>query len=140
MIRNIGKTLAPVAAGLAMALAVVACGGHGSPSAAHSSDAARVQAVASSSQGVAAKQDAAKAAEKCQPKGTSTSAWEVQLATSHTAREAFYGCEHMTPAQKQAAGTCTVSAARQAIALPAGTARSDRETVFFTALGKCVPA
>lgn len=138
------STVRRVLLAVVVGLVVLTGCAHGGSAAAHASDKAKAQAVASSTQGQAAKKDATQAVQRCQPKGTSTSSWEVALATpgpsGHAAREAFYTCEHMTPAQKQAAGTCTVNAVKDAAALPPGTSKADRETKFFTGLNACVPA
>ena len=129
---SVRTAVTPLAIGVLAALAVAGCNSGSGP---HAAAKARASAMATSSQARAAKQAAEKAAAKCQPKGVSVSAWEYQLAASHTARVRFYECEQIPPAARQAAGVCVVNAAKAAIG--AQGARQARETRFITALSGC---
>lgn len=126
------KTALPLLAVTAAGFIVLAgCG----PS--HSgTDKAKASALATSSQGQAAKKDARELAARCQPKGTSTSAWESELLLRKSAREALYDCEKIPPASRQAAGTCVISAAKTAVS--GSGPKAARETQFIVSLGTCL--
>jgi hypothetical protein len=123
-------TALPLGAGL---LAAVACGpSSGSPAAAPG----EFSAAATSAQVKAAAADAQALIGKCQPKGTSVTAWEVDWAL-HPSKTvtSFTACEDVPAAQRQPLLICVVGAAKAASAAPG--ARAAKEAAFINTAAAC---
>jgi outer membrane murein-binding lipoprotein Lpp len=116
-------------AAVAAVLAVAGCGGQ------HHA-AAKASALATSSQGQAAKADLKKDAAQCQPKGTTQMAWLAGLLAHQRTRDALYNCAGVSKAQRPAAGKCVVAAAEKAVSAK-GT-KAARETTGINDLNGCV--
>ncbi len=116
----------------AAVLALTGCGG----SSGHSADKAKASALATSSQGQAAKADLKKDAAQCQPKGTTSLAWLTELLSHQSTRDALYTCAGVSKAQRPATGRCVVSAAEKA--LSAGGDKAAKETAGINDLNGCV--
>lgn len=117
-----------------LAAAVIAVAGCGSSHGA--ADKAKASALATSSQGQAAKHDLKKDAAQCQPKGTTQMAWLDSLLAHQSTRNALYNCAGVSKAQRPAAGKCVVAAAEKAVSVK-GT-KAARETAGINDLNGCV--
>lgn len=126
-------TAVPVAA---LAIGIAACGPNSGYSSGDSVPSIFTPGPSYTAQASAAVSDAAQAAQKCQPKGTTTQDWEVSLLLHSSARQAFYTCEKIPKADDDAVAACALTAAENAHKA-AGTSAS-KETGFLNAMAACV--
>lgn len=115
--------------------AAVACG----PS--HGSGAASVPSVftaaPTATQVKAAESDGQKLLAKCQPKGDTTTAWEVAFVFHpKTTTTALEDCENIPAEQRQGLAICVAGAAKAAYASSA--AKADKEASFLNVAAACV--
>lgn len=125
---NIRKALIYALIGLAIAAGATACG--------KSHPGAHASAMATSSQGQALKGDLRKDAAQCQPAGTTSLAWLVQLLSHKSARTALYNCAGVAPSERSKTGSCVVQAAEKAVS--SGGSKATRETAGINDLNGCV--
>jgi hypothetical protein len=119
-----------------LALGLAACGGHNSPGASVPSiftpgpTSTQVKAAESAGQQLLA---------KCQPKGDTTTAWEVAFVFHpKTTATALENCENVPPAKRQALAVCVLGAAKTIYKSGAG--KADKEAAFLDGTAVCVKA
>jgi hypothetical protein len=127
---NIRKALVYALIALAVAAGAAACGKS------HPAGGARASALATSSQGQAVRSDLKKDAAQCQPRGTTSLAWLVQLLSRKSARDALYGCAGVAKSERPKTGRCVVQAAERAVST--GGSAAVRETNGINELNGCV--
>jgi hypothetical protein len=120
--------------GAAVLAAAVACGssnGSADPvPSIFSPTATQVQAAESAGQQLLA---------RCQPKGDTTTAWEIAFVFHPKATTtALEDCENVPAAKRQALATCVLGAAKDAY--KAGGSKAEKEASFVNATATCVRA